>query len=68
MLIVAVLLWVMGSGSVMSFGYTLFVGVIFNFIMGVTATRLMTLSLVQFNGVRKPWFFGARRGGAENAK
>lgn len=68
MLIVAVLLWVMGSGSVMSFGYTLFVGVIFNFIMGVTATRLMTLSLVRYNGTRRPWFFGAKRGGAENAK
>ncbi len=68
MLIVAVLLWVMGSGSVMSFGFTLFVGVIFNFIMGVTATRLMTLSLVQFNAMRKPWLYGAKRGGAEDGK
>ena len=33
------------TGAIFSFGFTLLVGIIGNFIMGMTATRLMTLSL-----------------------
>lgn len=37
------------TGAVYSFGYTLFAGIIFNFVMGVTASRLMlkSVSLLQ---------------------
>ncbi len=46
------------TGAIYSFGYTLLMGVIFNFIMGVTASRLMLRSLSKFKGLRKPWLYG----------
>ena len=46
------------SGSVYSFGYTLLMGVIFNFIMGVFASRVMLKSLSNFKCMRKPWLYG----------
>ncbi len=49
------------AGTVYSFGYTLIVGVIFNFIMGVTASRLMLQSLAQFKVFRNPWFYGGKK-------
>ncbi|HBT64268.1 MAG TPA: protein translocase subunit SecD [Ruminococcaceae bacterium] len=49
------------TGSIYSFGYTLFVGIIFNFIMGVTASRLMLRSVVRFKFLRKPWLLGGER-------
>ena len=42
------------SGSLLS----VLVGIIGNFIMGMTATRLMTLSLAGFKGLHKKWLFG----------
>lgn len=49
------------TGTIYSFGYTLFVGVIFNFIMGVTASRLMLWSIARMKMLRNPWFFGGER-------
>lgn len=49
------------TGSIFSFGFTLLVGIIANFIMGVFATRLMTLSLAAFKGLHKKWLFGGPR-------
>ncbi len=49
------------AGSVYSFGFTLIVGVIFNFIMGVTASRLMLQSLAQFKALRNPWLYGGKK-------
>lgn len=49
------------TGSIYSFGYTLFVGIIFNFLMGVTASRLMLRSLTRFKFLRKPWLLGGVR-------
>ena len=40
------------TGAIFSFGFTLLVGIIGNFIMGMTATRLMTLSLAGFKGLQ----------------
>lgn len=60
-IIVAIILIILGSGSMLSFGYTLLCGVIMNFIAGVTASRLMIRSLSNFKGLRRPQFFGARR-------
>jgi protein-export SecD/SecF family membrane protein len=59
--IVALILIQFGSGSLLSFGYTLVTGVIMNFIAGVTASRLMISSLSTFDSLRRPQFFGARR-------
>ena len=50
------------TGAIFSFGFTLLVGIIGNFIMGMTATRLMTLSLASFKGLHKKWLFGGARG------
>ena len=52
------------TGSIYSFGYTLLVGVIVNFVMGVFATRILTLGISQFKVLRKPWLYG----GAKNEK
>ena len=49
------------TGSVYSFGYTLLIGVIFNFIMGVTASRLMIKSLSRFKCFRNKWLYGGDR-------
>jgi preprotein translocase subunit SecD len=57
-IIVGILLTIFGSGTVQSFGYTLIIGVIFNFIMGLTFSRLMLKSISKFPGVRKNWLFG----------
>lgn len=53
-LIVSVVLMIFGSGSLLSFAYTLFIGIIFNFIAGVTASRLMILSLSSYKFLNKP--------------
>lgn len=60
-IIVALILIKFGSGSMLSFGYTLAAGVIMNFIAGITASRLMIRSLSMFDSLRKPQYFGARR-------
>ncbi len=48
------------AGSVYSFGYTLLVGVITNFVFGVTASRLMLKSISKFKFARKPWLYGGK--------
>ena len=47
----------MGSGSLLSFAYTLITGIVFNFVAGVTASRLMIYSLSQFDFLRKPQYY-----------
>ncbi len=51
------------EGAIFSFGYTLLVGVILNFIFGVWASRFMMKSISRFKAFRKPKFYG----GAKNA-
>lgn len=46
------------TGAIYSFGYTLLVGVIGNFVMGVFASRLMIKSLSGFKALHKKWLFG----------
>ena len=53
-LIVAFILMIFGSGTMLSFAYSLFTGIVFNFLAGVTASRLMTTSLSSFKFLRKP--------------
>lgn len=49
------------AGSIYSFGYTLIVGVIMNFIFGVFASRLMLQSLSRFKCFRNPWLYGGKK-------
>ena len=53
-LIVAFILMTLGSGTLLSFAYSLFTGIVFNFIAGVTASRLMIRSLSSYKFLRKP--------------
>ncbi|MDD4367702.1 MAG: protein translocase subunit SecD [Oscillospiraceae bacterium] len=57
----SVCLIIFGSGSILSFGYSLLVGVILNLVCGAWLSHYMTRSLVQFDALNKPWLFGARR-------
>ena len=49
------------TGTIYSFGFTLLVGVIANFIMGVLCSRLMLKSVAGFKCVRKKWLFGGAK-------
>lgn len=49
------------TGNIYSFGYTLITGVIFNFIMGVFASRLMLMSISRFKCLRNPWLYGGAK-------
>lgn len=56
-LIVAVILMIFGSGALLSFAYSLLTGIIFNFIAGVTASRLMISSLSEYEPLRRPGLY-----------
>ena len=49
------------TGDIYSFGFTLLTGVIFNFIMGVYASRWMTKSLSRFSIFRKNFLYGGAK-------
>ena len=56
-----ILSWIFGestTGTIYAFGYTLLMGVISNFIMGVWLSRVMLKSIVGLNPLRKKWLFG----------
>ena len=46
------------TGSIYSFGYTLLIGIIGNFLFGVVTTRMMTRSLSGFSFARSKWLYG----------
>ncbi len=48
------------TGSIYSFGYTLLIGVVLNFIMGVLAAQIMLKSLASFKCLRKPSLYGVK--------
>ncbi len=60
-LIVAFVMMYFGSGAILSFAYTLLFGIIMNFVAGVMATKLMTVSLAQYNWVKSPSLFLSKR-------
>lgn len=49
------------EGTIYSFGFTLMVGIVGNFVFGVFASRLMIQSLSRFKCFRKPKFYGGER-------
>lgn len=49
------------QGAIYSFGYTLMVSVILNFIFGVTASRLMLKSVSKFKAFRNPRLYGGAK-------
>ena len=59
--IVAVILMMFGSGSMLSFGYTLLVGMILNCFVGVHLSRTMLQSLVSYHKLNDTWFFKVKK-------
>lgn len=57
-IIVAIILMIFGSDTMLSFGYSLLTGVILNFLCGVLTSKLMMQSLSNYEKLRKPKFFG----------
>lgn len=59
-----ILSWLFGAsvtGSIYSFGYTLLIGIIGNFLFGVVTTRLMTKSISRFSFARNKWLYGGAK-------
>ena len=59
-----ILSWLFGAsttGTIYAFGYTLLMGVISNFIMGVFFSRIMLRSISRFKCLRKNWLFGGAK-------
>lgn len=57
-LITAVILYIFGTGTIISFAYTLFIGVVLSFFTAVTLTRIMLDSVTKFDIAKKPWLYG----------
>lgn len=60
-----ILSWIFGAsttGTIYSFGYTLLMGVISNFIMGVFFSRIMLKSSAGFKFLRHKWLYGGAKG------
>lgn len=58
----AICLIIFGTGSMLSFGYSLLVGVILNLICGATLSHHLSRSLVQFKGLNKASMFVSKKG------
>ena len=58
--IVAVIMMMFGSGTMLSFAYSLLVGVILNGLTGVIASRLMIGSLSNFKLFQNTWLYGKK--------
>lgn len=59
--IAAVTLMIFGSGTFLSFGYSLLTGVILNGLCGVTASRLMIGSLSLYPKLQAKWLYGGKK-------
>lgn len=51
------------TGSIYSFGYTLLIGVIFNLVMGVLASKYMLKSISKLSIFRRPALYGGKKNG-----
>lgn len=56
------------EGFIYSFGFTLIMGVILNFIMGVAVARILTFSLSKFKAFQKPSLYGYKKETYKEAK
>lgn len=56
----AVIMMIFGTGSMLSFGYTLMVGCILNFVSGVTASKIMTRSMSMNEMFMKKSLYGMK--------
>lgn len=59
--IVAVILMIFGSGTMLSFGYTLLIGMIVNCFVGVQVSKRMLLSSIQYQKWNQEKFFRVKK-------
>jgi len=59
-LIVAVILYFFGTGTMISFAYTLFIGVLISFFTALTLTRTMLLAISDFSAAKNTWLYGVK--------
>lgn len=59
--IVAVILMIFGSGSMLSFGYTLLIGMIVNCFVGVQVSKRMLLSSLQYSAWNQNKYFRVKK-------
>lgn len=59
--IVAILLMVFGSGTMLSFGYTLLTGLVINFIAGIFVSKHLLTYIVQFKKMNNPKLFREKK-------
>ena len=59
--IVAVILMFLGSGTMLSFGYTLLIGMIVNLLVGVSVSKQLLLSFIQYDPWREEKWFRIRK-------
>ena len=59
--IVAAVLMIAGTGTMISFGFTLLIGVLVNCFIGVPVSRKVMNSLLAFNGLNKESFFKPKK-------
>lgn len=57
-IIVAIILMIFGSGTMLSFGYSLLTGVLLNFLCGVTVSKLSIKSLSSYKIFSNPKLYG----------
>lgn len=58
-LIAAAVLYFFGTGAMLSFAYSLGIGVLLNFLTGVTASRIMIKSVSHYSIAKNHWLYGA---------
>ena len=59
--IVAIILMIFGSGSMLSFGYTLLMGMIFNLLVGVSVSKHLLLGILEFKKYNNEKFFTRKK-------
>lgn len=59
--IVAIILMIFGSGSMLSFGYTLLMGMIVNVFVGVSVSKSIILSAIEFKKWNDEKWFGKKK-------
>ncbi len=55
--VVAIILMIFGSGAMLSFGYTLLIGMIVNVLVGVFLSKTILLSFLEMDRFHKPKYF-----------
>jgi len=59
-LIASIVLYIFGTGSMLSFAYSLGIGVMLNFVTGVLASRIMIRYISTLDVAKNTWLYGAK--------